>query len=96
MSTKKTYRIGEIKRNNQGLEMQIIGYANNKNVKIRFLATGEEKTTTYIQFRRGQVTADLKKYKIDGIGIKTLAYTAGCAFVIAIAVITMFLITVFG
>lgn len=57
-------RIGETKRNKQGLVMRIVEYTNNKNVVIEFPQTTERRKTTYLKFRRGEVTADLRYYPI--------------------------------
>lgn len=66
----KKERIGEVRRNKQGLTAKILDYQNNKNVTVEFTETGEVRKTTYIKFCRGEVMADLKKYPIpiDGIG----------------------------
>lgn len=66
----KKERIGEVRRNKQGLTTKIIGYHNNKNVTIEFVETGEVRKTSYIKFCRGEVMANLKEYPLplDGIG----------------------------
>lgn len=62
MKNKKDVRIGEIRKNKQGLTMQIVKYVNNKEVTIEFLETGERRNTTYLKFARGIPVADLLKY----------------------------------
>ena len=66
----KRERIGETHRNKQGLTMRILDYKNNKNVTIEFVETGERRKTSYIHFRRGDVSANLREYPLplDGIG----------------------------
>lgn len=87
MKNKKDSRIGEVRKNKQGLTMQIIKYANSKCVTIRFLETGEEKVVRYMRFAQGTPRADLLKYPPNGdapfkhavvitIGILTLALSA--------------------
>lgn len=61
MATKKN-RKGEIKKNKQGLTMQIIEYVNNKNITIKFLESGEKRKTSYLRFRRGTVSANFHDY----------------------------------
>lgn len=62
MKNKKDSRIGETRRNKQGLTMQIVKYINNKNVTIEFLETGERKVVRYSMFTQGLPVADLLKY----------------------------------
>lgn len=87
MKNKKDTRIGEIRRNKQGLTMKIVKYINNKTVTIRFMETGEEKVVRYIQFTQGSPRADILKYPPNGdapfkhavvitIGILTLTLSA--------------------
>lgn len=52
---KKIDRTGEVTNNRNGLEMKIIEYKNNKEVRVLFTASGETRKTTYLKFRRGQV-----------------------------------------
>lgn len=66
MKNKKDVRIGEIRRNGQGLTMQIVKYINNKCVTIRFIETGEEKVVRYIHFVQGTPKADMLKYPPNG------------------------------
>lgn len=66
----KKERIGEVRRNKQGLTVKILDYQNNKNVTVEFAETGEIRKTTYIKFCRGEVMANLTEHPIplDGIG----------------------------
>lgn len=59
---KKDTRIGETRKNKQGLTMQIIKYINNKNITIEFVETGEQRKTTYYNFTKGKPSANLLKY----------------------------------
>lgn len=65
MKNKKATRVGEIRKNNQGLSMKIVRYVNNKNVTIQFVETGEKKTVRYDQFSKGLPTADLLNYPVN-------------------------------
>lgn len=44
--------------------MQIVEYRNNKSVLIKFLETGEYRRTTYAQFAKGGITANLIDYPV--------------------------------
>ena len=66
MKNKKDSRIGEVRKNKQGLTMQITKYINNKTVTIRFMETGEEKVVRYIHFAQGPPKADLLNYPPGG------------------------------
>ena len=66
MKNKRNTRIGEIRKNKQGLTMQIVKYINNKNVTIRFLETGEEKVVRYIHFAQGKPISDLWNHPPGG------------------------------
>lgn len=57
MATKKIYRIGERNYNKDGLLMEIIKYNNNKDIVVKFLATGEEVRSRYDLFQKGEVKA---------------------------------------
>lgn len=87
MKNKRDSRIGETRRNKQGLTMMIVKYINNKCVTIRFMETGEEKVVRYIHFAQGTPRADILKYPPNGdapfkhavaitIGILTLTLSA--------------------
>lgn len=52
---KKIDRTGEVKENLNGLEMKIIEYKNNKEVRVLFTASGETRLTTYLKFKQGKV-----------------------------------------
>lgn len=52
---KKIDRTGEVKTNLEGLEMKIVEYKNNKEVRVVFTASGETRVTTYLKFRQGKV-----------------------------------------
>lgn len=45
--------------NYQGYEMMIVRYANNKDVTVEFLSTGEQKQCRYSAFKAGKVRADI-------------------------------------
>lgn len=62
MKNKRDSRIGETRRNKQGLTMQIVKYVNNKNIEIEFMETGERRKTTYYNFSKGVPSADLLEY----------------------------------
>lgn len=62
MKNKRDSRLGEMRKNKEGLTMRIIGYSNNKNVTIEFVETGEVKTIRYSQFVKGSTHADLLKH----------------------------------
>lgn len=62
MKNKRDNRIGELRKNKQGLTMKIIRYINNKDVLIEFVETGERRKTTYYNFVKGTPTANLLKY----------------------------------
>lgn len=55
-------RIGETRKNHQGLIMRIVEYVNNKNIIIEFIETGERRKTTYLCYKRGMTTANLRNY----------------------------------
>lgn len=61
---KKIDRTGEVTTNRDGLEMKIIEYKNNKEVKVLFTASGAVRITSYLKFRRGQVSPP-KMYRTD-------------------------------
>lgn len=46
-------RIGEMRLNRQGYQMLIVGYENNKKVRVFFPEYDIERPTTYLKFRRG-------------------------------------------
>lgn len=52
---RKIDRTGEVKENLNGLEMKIIEYKNNKEVRVLFTASGETRLTTYLKFKQGKV-----------------------------------------
>lgn len=52
---KKIDRTGEVKTNLKGLEMKIVEYKNNKEVRVVFTASGETRVTTYLKFKQGKV-----------------------------------------
>lgn len=62
MKNKKLTRLGEVRKNKQGLTMQIVKYVNRKSVEVEFLETGERVNVSYIQFVKGSPRADLLKY----------------------------------
>ena len=62
MKNKKIARLGEVRKNKQGLSMRIVRYINNKSVLIEFVETGEQRWVRYSQFRKGTPIADLLKY----------------------------------
>ena len=68
---KKIDRTGEVKENLNGLEMKIIEYKNNKEVRVLFTASGETRNTTYLKFKQGKVYPTLKNltYKKDKFSI---------------------------
>lgn len=51
----KEQRLNETRTNRYGLEMRIIEYKNNKEVKVLFPTSGVIRNTTYWKFKRGQV-----------------------------------------
>lgn len=55
MTMKKIDRTGEVGINRQGLEMKIVEYKNNKEVRVVFVATGETRMTSYLKFKQGKV-----------------------------------------
>jgi hypothetical protein len=69
-NNRKIDRVGQTNTNNQGLEMRITVYENNKHVIVKFTQTGEFKQTTYYDFRRGKVQADLINYPVKQVNIK--------------------------
>lgn len=56
MAKKRIDRIGEIRTNKQGFDMQITDYRNNKDIDVVFILT-EEKVyhKTYEQFKKGEI-----------------------------------------
>ncbi|MBD5381959.1 hypothetical protein [Clavibacter sp.] len=62
MKNKKLTRLGEVRKNKQGLTMQIVKYINSKCVEVEFLETGERIYVSYIQFAKGLPKADLLKH----------------------------------
>lgn len=52
---RKIDRTGEVQENLNGLEMKIIEYKNNKEVRVLFTASGETRLTTYLKFKQGKV-----------------------------------------
>jgi hypothetical protein len=52
---KKIDRTGEVSHNVDGLEMKIIEYKNNKEVKVLFTASGQVRNTSYVRFKHGKV-----------------------------------------
>ena len=52
---KKIDRTGEVSHNVDGLEMKIIEYKNNKEVKVLFTASGQIRNTNYLKFKEGKV-----------------------------------------
>ena len=68
MSVKKINRIGERSFSNQGYEMLIIEYHNNKNVIIEFQDEYKAKARcSYIHFKNGQVNNPYHK-SVYGVG----------------------------
>lgn len=61
MKNKRISRIGETRKNKQGLTMQIVKYVNRDNIKIEFVETGERQWVRYSQFAHGTPVADLLK-----------------------------------
>lgn len=51
----KEQRLNETRTNRNGLEMRIIEYKNNKEIKVLFPASGVIRNTSYWKFKRGQV-----------------------------------------
>lgn len=66
---KKIDRTGEVINNLNGLEMRIIEYKNNKEVRVLFTASGETRKTTYLKFRQGKVYPTWRNRKFKGIDI---------------------------
>ena len=62
---KKIDRTGEVKENLNGLEMKIIEYKNNKEVRVLFTASGETRLTTYLKFKQGKVYPTWKNKTYD-------------------------------
>lgn len=95
MKNKKNERVGETRRNKQGLTMRIVAYLNSKNMIIEFLETGERKKAQYVDFCKGAPVADLLKYPHHGecsftqakwitVGMIALAAGAFAAMIYAI------------
>ena len=55
VQSKRAERIGAIRKNNQGLEMRVINYANADYVEIVFPVDGTTMVTTWKSFTRGRV-----------------------------------------
>ena len=66
---KKIDRTGEVNNNLNGLEMKIIEYKNNKEVRVVFTASGETRKTTYLKFKQGRVYPTWKNKKYKGIDV---------------------------
>ena len=64
---KKIDRTGEVKSNLNGLEMKIIEYKNNKDVRVLFVASGETRVTTYLKFKQGKVYPTWRNRKYNGV-----------------------------
>lgn len=64
---KKIDRTGEMKSNLNGLEMKIIEYKNNKEVRVLFTASGETRVTTYLKFKQGKVYPTWRNRKYNGV-----------------------------
>lgn len=64
---KKIDRTGEIKTNQKGLEMKIIEYKNNKDVRVLFTASGETRNTTYLKFQQGKVYPTWRNRKYNKV-----------------------------
>lgn len=89
--SRKTNRIGECNENSLGLTMQIVRYRNNKDVTIKIIETGEMRKTTYYNFKKGKVGANLMKYP-PGIGctLKQASFIlAGCVFTFLSAIVAL-------
>lgn len=64
---KKIDRTGEVKENLNGLEMKIIEYKNNKDVRVLFVANGETRKPTYLKFKQGKVYPTWRNRKYNGV-----------------------------
>lgn len=53
--SKREERLGARRKNNQGLTMEVVEYFNTDKIVVRFLETGEVKTTRWREFNKGQV-----------------------------------------
>lgn len=85
MKNKRNIRIGEIRKNKQGLTMKIVKYVNNKNVTIKFVETGEEKVVRYDKFLQGMPSADLLNYPpYDDVPLKYAVVTMIAATLITL------------
>lgn len=69
MTMKKIDRTGETKENLNGLEMKIIEYKNNKDVRVVFTASGETRKTTYLKFKQGKVYPTWRNRKYKGADV---------------------------
>lgn len=64
----KETKIGEIRKNNFGTDMQIISYGKHGNVRVKFLDTyGYETETIYNNFKKGQIRNPYDK-TVYGVG----------------------------
>ena len=66
---RKIDRTGEISTNKNGLEMKIIEYKNNKEVRVLFTASGETRVTTYLKFKQGKVYPTWRNRKYNGVDV---------------------------
>lgn len=66
---KKIDRTGEVNSNLNGLEMKIIEYKNNKDVRVVFTASGETRKTTYLKFKQGKVYPTWRNRKYKGVDV---------------------------
>lgn len=93
----KKNREGQTRRNIQGLTMLIVRYVNNKDITIRFVETGELRKTTYHNFNKGTVWANLLEHpvgnectfqqaKVITVGLVILAIGAIAAAILSITI----------
>lgn len=96
--SKKKERLGEVKVNRQGLDMEIIEYHSNKDMVVMFPATGQKRKARYANFAKGEVYADLQRYPIlvEGIKIPTLGKIGLTVGLLALATIVITIISIFS
>lgn len=58
--------IGELSRNKQGFTLQIKKWICREKIQVAILETGELKWVSYMQFRKGNVEADIFNYPPNG------------------------------
>lgn len=96
MKSKRNERIGQILTNRQGLTLKVVKYINRDKIIVRVLESGEEVSTTWRRFTRGQVMADLLNHPLGNeCTFKQDKWVTSCLVLLAIGYVFAILYTLF-